>query len=81
VFLALKWTTLEKVLGVGVVRRWFYLAVKVLGVGPTRCCLILSLLWSGFLFSHISLGVERCLNIGWVVSFGGFDCCLLFVVV
>jgi hypothetical protein len=28
-----------------------------------------------------SLGVERWLWIGWVVSFGGFECFLLFVVV
>jgi hypothetical protein len=32
--LALGWTTLEKVPGVGVVRRWLYLHAKALGVGP-----------------------------------------------
>jgi hypothetical protein len=30
---------------------------------------------------HFSLGVEGWLWTGWVVSFGGFDCFLLFVVV
>jgi hypothetical protein len=37
--------TLEKVLGVGVVRRWLYLAAKVLGVGPARRCPVPSLQW------------------------------------
>jgi hypothetical protein len=46
VFLALRWTTLEKVPGVSVVRHWLYLATKVLGVGPTKRCLIPSLQWS-----------------------------------
>jgi hypothetical protein len=32
-------------------------------------------------FSFLSLGFERWLWIGWVVSFGGFECFLLFVVV
>jgi hypothetical protein len=32
-------------------------------------------------FLHISHGVKGRLWIGWVVSFGGFDCCFLFVVV
>jgi hypothetical protein len=36
--------------------------------------------WLG-VFSYLSLGFERCLWIGWVVSFGGFECFLLFVVV
>jgi hypothetical protein len=31
-------------------------------------------------FSCFSLLVEGWLWIGWVVSFGGFDCCFLFVV-
>jgi hypothetical protein len=35
----------------------------------------------GGFFLHISLGVEGCLGIGWVVGFGGFDCCFLFVIV
>jgi hypothetical protein len=35
----------------------------------------------GGFFLHLSLGVEGWLWIGWVVSFGGFDCFLLFVVV
>jgi hypothetical protein len=35
----------------------------------------------GGLFPHFSLRVERWLWIGWVVSFGGFDCCFLFMVV
>jgi hypothetical protein len=43
--LALSWTTLKKVPGVGAVRRWLYLAAKALGVGPARCYLILSLQW------------------------------------
>jgi hypothetical protein len=38
----LRWMTLEKVLGVRIERRWLYLAARVLGVGPTRHCLILS---------------------------------------
>jgi hypothetical protein len=40
VFLVLRWTTLEKVIGVGVVP---YLATKVLGVGHVRRCLVSSL--------------------------------------
>jgi hypothetical protein len=35
----------------------------------------------GGFFAHFSLGVEGWLWIGWVVSFCGFDCFLLFVVV
>jgi hypothetical protein len=35
----------------------------------------------GDFFSHFSLGVEGWLWTGWLVSFGGFDCFLLFVVV
>jgi hypothetical protein len=35
----------------------------------------------GGFFSHFSLRVEGWLWIGWVVSFSGFDCCFLFVVV
>jgi hypothetical protein len=35
--------TPKKVLGVGVVRRWLYLAGKALGVGLARHYLILSL--------------------------------------
>jgi hypothetical protein len=38
--------TLKKVLGVGDVRRWLYLAAKVLGVSPARCCLVPSLQWA-----------------------------------
>jgi hypothetical protein len=34
----------------------------------------------GGLFSCFSLWVEGWLWVGWVVSFGGFDCCFLFVV-
>jgi hypothetical protein len=37
--------------------------------------------WLGGLFPYLSLRVERWLWIGWVVSFGGFECFLLFVVV
>jgi hypothetical protein len=37
--------------------------------------------WFGGFFSYLSLGFERWLWIGWVVSFGGFECFLLFVVV
>jgi hypothetical protein len=37
--------------------------------------------WLGGFFPHLSLGVEGWLWTGWVVSFGGFDCFLLFVVV
>jgi hypothetical protein len=43
VFLALMWIMLKKVLGVGAMRRWLYLAAKALGVGPARRCLVLSL--------------------------------------
>jgi hypothetical protein len=35
----------------------------------------------GGFFPFLSLGVERWLWIRWVVSFGGFECFLLFVVV
>jgi hypothetical protein len=35
----------------------------------------------GGFFSFLSLGVKRWLWIRWVVSFGGFECFLLFVVV
>jgi hypothetical protein len=35
----------------------------------------------GGFFPHFSLEVEGWLCIGWVVSFGGFDYCLLLVVV
>jgi hypothetical protein len=31
-------------------------------------------------FSYFSLWVEGWLWVGWVVSFGGFDCCFLFMV-
>jgi hypothetical protein len=31
-------------------------------------------------FAHFSLRVEERLWVGWVVRFGGFDCCFLFVV-
>jgi hypothetical protein len=37
--------------------------------------------WPGGFFSYLSLGVEIWLWIGWVVSFGRFECFLLFVVV
>jgi hypothetical protein len=37
--------------------------------------------WLGGFFPYLSLGVERWLWIGWLVSFGGFECFLLFVVV
>jgi hypothetical protein len=37
--------------------------------------------WLVGFFPYLSLGVERWLWIGWVVSFGGFECFLLFVVV
>jgi hypothetical protein len=36
--------------------------------------------WLGGFFPHFSLGVEGWLSIRWVLSFGGFDCCFLFVV-
>jgi hypothetical protein len=35
----------------------------------------------GDFFPHFSLGVEGWLWTGWVISFGGFDCFLRFVVV
>jgi hypothetical protein len=35
----------------------------------------------GGFFLHISLGVEGWLGIGYVVGFGEFDCCFLFVIV
>jgi hypothetical protein len=41
-FLMRRWTTLEKVPGVDVVRRWLYLAAKTLEVGPARHCLVSS---------------------------------------
>jgi hypothetical protein len=34
----------------------------------------------GGFFSYFSLQVKGWLWVGWVVSFGGFDCCFLFVV-
>jgi hypothetical protein len=37
--------------------------------------------WLRGFFSYFSLGVERWLWIRWVMSFGGFDCFLLLVVV
>jgi hypothetical protein len=37
--------------------------------------------WFGGFFPYFSLGVERWLWIGWVVSFGGFNYFLLLVVV
>jgi hypothetical protein len=37
--------------------------------------------WLGGFFPYLSLGFERWLWIGFVVSFGGFECFLLFVVV
>jgi hypothetical protein len=37
--------------------------------------------WIGGFFPYLSLGVERWLWNGWVVSFGGFECFLLFMVV
>jgi hypothetical protein len=37
--------------------------------------------WHGGFFLYFSLGVEGWLLIAWVVSFGGFDCCFLFMVV
>jgi hypothetical protein len=36
---------LEKVLGVGAMRRWLHFAAKALGVGPARRCLVLALQW------------------------------------
>jgi hypothetical protein len=33
VFLALRWMTLEKVIGVGAMSRWLYLAAMALAVG------------------------------------------------
>jgi hypothetical protein len=34
----------------------------------------------GVFFPYFSLWVEGWLWVGWVVSYGGFDCCFLFVV-
>jgi hypothetical protein len=34
----------------------------------------------GGFFPYFSLWIEGWLWVGWVVSFGGFDCCFLFVV-
>jgi hypothetical protein len=39
------------------------------------------LAWLGGFFPYLSLGVERLLWIGWLESFGGFECFLLLVVV
>jgi hypothetical protein len=36
--------------------------------------------WLGSFFPYFSLWVEGWLWVGWVVSFGAFDCFLLFVV-
>jgi hypothetical protein len=36
--------------------------------------------WLRGFFPHFSLRVEWWLWVGWVVSFGGFDCCFLFVI-
>jgi hypothetical protein len=36
--------------------------------------------WPGGFFPCFSLWIEWWLWVGWVVSFGGFDCCFLFVV-
>jgi hypothetical protein len=36
--------------------------------------------WLGGFFPHFSLRVEGKLWVGWVVSFGGFDCFLLLMV-
>jgi hypothetical protein len=47
--------------------------------GHKTCTRKLPLLVWGF-FPHFSLRVEGRLWVGWVVSFGGFDCCFLFVV-
>jgi hypothetical protein len=41
VFLALRWTTLKKIPGVGAVRHWLYLVAKVLGVNLTRRHLVI----------------------------------------
>jgi hypothetical protein len=54
----LRWTTLEKVLRVDVVRHWFYLAAKAPGVGRARHCLILS--WT----SGRWRSTERCVAPG-----------------
>jgi hypothetical protein len=43
VFLVLSWTMLEKVHGVGTVRRWLYLAAEALRVNPGRRYIVLSL--------------------------------------
>jgi hypothetical protein len=37
--------------------------------------------WLGCFFPYLSLGIERWLWIGWVVSFGRFECFVLLVVV
>jgi hypothetical protein len=34
----------------------------------------------GGFFPYFSLRVEGWLWVGWIMSFGGFDCCFLFVV-
>jgi hypothetical protein len=36
--------------------------------------------WLGGFFPYFSLWAEGWLWVGWVVSFGGFNCCLLFMV-
>jgi hypothetical protein len=65
--LVLRWMTLKKVPGVGIVRRWLYLAAKALGVGPTRRCLVLSPQWAVAPFSGDVKppGLDIC---------GGVDC-------
>jgi hypothetical protein len=59
--------TLEKIPRVGAVTRCPYLATKALGVGPARCCLILSLQWAVVPFPGVVKppGLDIC---------GGVDC-------
>jgi hypothetical protein len=64
VFLALRWMTLKKVLGVGVVRRWLYLAAKALRVGPARHCFVVSLQRAVV----PSPGAVKCLRLGYLVE-------------
>jgi hypothetical protein len=66
-FLALRWMTLEKVLGVGAMRHWLYLAAKALGVGPTRHSLVSSLHWvvAYFLGDVKPPGFDICGGVDW----------------
>jgi hypothetical protein len=55
---ALRWTTVEKVVRVGVVMRWLYLTAKALRVGPVRRCVVLSLQWAWIFGGELTIRVS-----------------------